>query len=95
MSKVLKSSKRSEKIVNNNGITKLERDLEKSSKALQNEIFLIQQSQTEEISIEMLEELDVLFQDVEEYFASRPQGVQKYSNKVYAEIRPKINTNLS
>lgn len=42
MSKVLKGGKRSDKIMNNQGISKLERDLEKSSKALQNEIFLIQ-----------------------------------------------------
>ena len=60
--------KRENKLYSNQGINRLERDLEKSSKQLQTELTRVRESQNELLNEGTLKELEGLFGEVDEYF---------------------------
>ena len=63
--------KRENKLYSNQGINRLERDLEKSSKQLQTELTRVRESQNELLNEETLKELEGLFGEVDEYFRQK------------------------
>ena len=90
-------SRRDSKFATNQSIKRLERDLEKSSKQLQQEIHNIRSQNGENyLSIDLLQELENLFTDVDDYFqykhTSQAQTIKHQRN--YSGVRSKINTNL-
>lgn len=60
----------------NQQVARFEKDLEKTSKQLQMEISIVQKKNPNMLSDNMLAEIDVIFQEAEDYFTSK-----HYSNK--------------
>lgn len=87
--------KRESKLYTNTNIVRLEREIEKTSKQLQNELFLIENSKNDQISRVYKLELNELFENVEEYFHQKNVNLKNqlnYHKANYKQVKSKINT---
>lgn len=99
--------RRDNRFMTNSSIKRLELELEKVARSLQSELVEVQQADKdaapghEAISIEMLEQVEGLFSQVDEYFQNKVEmkkaldalPISQYRN--YREIKPRVDTGLS
>lgn len=77
----------------------MERELQKNSRILQQELMAIQgEGDPETVSIEMLESIEQLFGEADQYFMDKQKGIEAqyaWQSPNYKDIKPRVNTNLS
>lgn len=87
--------KRESKFSTNQNISHLEREVEKTSKQIQNELYLIDNSKNAQVTRVYKLELNELFSQVETYFQKKSMKLQKksvdYTKNDFKSVKSKVD----
>jgi hypothetical protein len=72
----IKGMRRENNAFQNQQILRIERDLDRTSRQLQNEIAVLQSEDPEILTEDVLVEVDLLFEEAEEYFRTKQEIMQ-------------------